>query len=221
MLCLKHMRKHNAPARNKQKISLVRMAYRLLMAAAIAVAIGWNLYKHWGVPNFRLGNFFSYFTIQSNLIAFGVLVWAALSRRASPRLDVLRGAATLYMTVTGVTYALLLSKYQLGLTSAWVNAILHQIGPVVVLVDWLYNPPTHRISWRRPLLWLIYPIVWLIYTLIRGPVVHWYPYPFVNPTLPGGYGRVGLYVVGIALSAALLGQILALLANQLRGRQHR
>lgn len=37
-----------------------------------------------------------------------------------------------------------------------------------------------------------------------GAAVHWYPYPFLNPTHPGGYGRVVLYAVVLALFMGLL-----------------
>jgi len=49
-------------------------------------------------------NFFSYFTIQSNLIAIAALALPALAvlTGRSTRFDMLRGAAVVYMTVTGV-----------------------------------------------------------------------------------------------------------------------
>jgi bacteriorhodopsin len=57
--------------------------------------------------------------------------------------------------------------------------------------------------------WLIvvFPIVWVIYTMIRGPIVGWYPYPFLNPDIePGvGYGGVTVYVIAIAAFILLVG----------------
>jgi hypothetical protein len=34
--------------------------------------------------------------------------------------------------------------------------------------------------------------------------VHWYPYPFLDPRHPGGYGRVALYAVVLAVAMGLL-----------------
>ena len=54
-------------------------------------------------------NFFSYFTILSNTFAVVVLLAGATVWRNqhSPRIDMVRGAATLYMTVTLIVFALL------------------------------------------------------------------------------------------------------------------
>jgi hypothetical protein len=62
---------------------------------------------------------------------------------------------------------------------------------------------------------LVFPVAWILYTLVRGPLVTnpvtkdpwWYPYPFLDPHLVGGYGGVALYVVGIAVA---LGAVAAL-----------
>lgn len=43
----------------------------------------------------------------------------------------------------------------------------------------------------------ILPLLYLIYLLVRGAVVGWYPYPFLNPVAVGGYGVVSAYVIGI------------------------
>ena len=40
--------------------------------------------------------------------------------------------------------------------------------------------PRRLASFRVAALVVIYPVVYLAVTLIRGPIVHWYPYPFVD-----------------------------------------
>jgi hypothetical protein len=54
-------------------------------------------------------NYFSYFTIQSNLIAVAALLAAAATWRGnrSRGVDFFRGAATSYMTLTFIVFALL------------------------------------------------------------------------------------------------------------------
>jgi hypothetical protein len=37
---------------------------------------------------------------------------------------------------------------------------------------------TARAAWLSPL----YPLAWLAFTLIRGAVINWYPYPFIDVT---------------------------------------
>lgn len=150
-----------------------------------------------------LVNFFSYFTILSNLLAIVVLlIGGALDPRSS-RWAYLRGAATLYMVITGIVYAALLSNQDVGPLAPWVNSALHQVTPAVLLADWVCFPPWPRASYRA-LGWLAFPLLYFAYSLIRGAVVNWYPYPFLDPRHPGGYGRVALYAVVLALVMAVL-----------------
>jgi hypothetical protein len=41
------------------------------------------------------------------------------------------------------------------------------------------------------------PVVWLTYTLIRGAIVGWYPYPFIDVG-QHGYAKVGAICMAIA-----------------------
>ena len=59
-------------------------------------------------------------------------------------------------------------------------------------------------SYRAALDWLIVPLAYFAYSLLRGAAVHWYPYPFLNPMHPGGYGRVVIYAVVLAVFMGLL-----------------
>ena len=166
-------------------------------------------------------NFFSFFTIQSNLFAAVVLLWGATNDQAgrdAVRVDLVRGAATLYVCITGVVVVVLLSGMQDGLAVpiAWVDVVVHQVTPIVMVADWLLVPPTTRIPWRRALVWLAYPLLFATYSLIRGLIVDWYFYPFLSPDQADGYGAVALYVVGIAVGA-LLGTVpVVLVGNRLR-----
>ena len=143
-------------------------------------------------------NFFSYFTIQSNLIAIVALLWAAANWQGSytPRLDFFRGAATTYLTITFIVFALLLADTDVDTAIVWVDRVLHRLLPVVVLVDWLIDPPVRRIEFRQSLKWLTYPLAWVAYTMIRGTIVGWYPYPFLDPA-NGGYAAVLGYSAAI------------------------
>jgi hypothetical protein len=94
--------------------------------------------------------------------------------------------------------------------------VLHKIIPLVMVFDWLVDPPRRPIAWRSALLWLAYPVLYLAYSLVRGPFVDWYPYPFLNPAQPGGYGAVGLYAVAIALGALLFVGLVVNVGNNVR-----
>jgi hypothetical protein len=61
---------------------------------------------------------------------------------------------------------------------------------------------------------LIYPMLYLVYSLIRGPIVDWYRYPFLDPDEAGGYLGVALYSVGITVGIGLFSWIIAALASE-------
>ena len=179
--------------------------YRAAFALLTFVAIGFQIYRLADVGDFKPGNFFSFFTIESNIFAATLLLYLAWRGSTDPvhqgRLDLIRGAATLYMLTTGIVYDQLLSGYTAELQTAviWVDNVVHRMMPVVIVIDWLADPPKTSLTVRRALVWLAFPLVYLAYSLIRGPLVDWYPYPFLNPDEVGGY----LGVVGISLAIAV------------------
>jgi len=115
----------------------VGSALRLLMAAVVAAAIVTQLVNQLDVGA-SLVNFFSFFTIQSNIIgavAVSVAALAGPAARGSVWLSQLRGAATLYMGVTGMIFSLLLSGADVQTPIPWVNSVLHYIFPLFIVVD--------------------------------------------------------------------------------------
>jgi len=161
-----------------------------------------------------IANFFSFFTIESNILAAVLLMVIGvygLAGKSGKQIGYLRGAITLYMVMTGIIYALLLSGLEASLqtTTPWVNIVLHYIMPAVVLIDWLVFPPTQRLSFRVSLLWLIYPLAYLAYSLARGAFVQWYPYPFINPIVNGWPNVIGASLA-IGLGVVVLAWLLAL-----------
>ena len=126
---------------------------RLLVAAAAIVAISYQFATlHSEVPTFSPANFFSFFTIQTNLFAIAMLGLVVIVRppERTVLFDAVRGAVTLYITITGVVFALLLPGLQESLDThiAWVDFTVHKLMPVVLVADWLIDPPRHRLSFR-------------------------------------------------------------------------
>ncbi len=199
-------------------VRIVRVGYGALTAVALVL----NLINALPVPGFRVSNYFSYFTVLSNVFAAVVLLVGGLVDPESPRWQFVRGAATLCMTVTGVVYAALLANEPLGIVKPWINDVLHLFGPLLLLLDWLLNPPRSRLGYRAAASWLLIPLVYFGYTLIRGPLVgHWYPYPFVNPTRPGGYGLVILTCIVVGIGIAGIAFLLVLAVNAVGSRTRR
>jgi len=196
-----------------------RDGLRLALAGAGVVAITYQFADRDGDPGFSATNFFSFFTIQSNLVGIVVLGATAIVARESrtPLFEAIRGAATLYMAITGAVFALFLSGLQESLQTAipWVDFIVHRLLPLVLVLDWLADPPRHRIPLRVAAAWLLYPAAYFVYTLIRGASVDWYPYPFVDVSELGYSGvllRSAFLLVGMAVAAAAV----AAVGNRLR-----
>jgi hypothetical protein len=202
---------------------------RVALAAAIIAAIVGQLFTSidfWtthGVTNLAvvLTNFFSFFTIESNIATVVVMLIGAVvlvrQKGEDPQwFAVLRLCVVTYMGVTGIVYNLLLRNIELpqGATLAWSNEVLHVVAPVLVVLDWLFAPGRRPLAWRSLWIVVVFPIVWAAYTLVRGPftpneltgVSYWYPYPFLDPNLsPNGYLSVAFYVLLIALFICAVG----------------
>jgi hypothetical protein len=176
---------------------------RALLALLALTAIGYDVAAGTGVSE---GDYFSYFTVLSNLFAAAMLLHGTLrpAQARSGTVALLRGAAVVYILTTGIVYLLLLSGH--APAYPWVNAILHYVMPLAVTLDWLLDPPRVRLDPARTVvLWMAFPVLYVIYTLARGAIVDWYPYLFVNPHRGGGYLLVAgdCLAVGIGIAALI------------------
>ena len=176
---------------NKKAVGILRVALSLL--AFVALAVGYDRDVHTG----DAVNFWFYFTNLSNLfgayvfLAGGIAAWR--DRPGVP--DLLRGAAVLYLVITGLVYWSLLANTINAETIKWQNYIVHGVMPVMIVLDWLFAPPSTRLSHAKASRWLVFPLVYLAVSLIRGPIVKWWPYDFLDPREPGGYVHVTTWSV--------------------------
>jgi hypothetical protein len=146
--------------------------------------------------------YFSYFTIQTNLlvaICFTVLLFSRGSQWGIffSRQQVL-AAITVYIVIVGLIYNTILrfTWNPEGLQRI-VDELLHSVIPVLALIYWLVFAPKNQLQWKSILPWLIYPFAYIIYVLIRGSISGFYPYPFINTT-ELGLNKVLVNSVGIA-----------------------
>jgi hypothetical protein len=163
-----------------------------------------------------VANFFSFFTILSNVLSVAVLTWAGIrflsrGRRLDPDPPALAAAlawVSTYMAITGIVYNLLLRGLPLQPeTVAWSNEVMHVWGPLFLLLDLFLGPCRRRLPWKAALGAAIFPVVWIVYTLLRANLItnptngqpYWYPYPFLNP-YESSWGSVVGYIIGIAVT---------------------
>jgi len=188
----------------------LRIFFALLGFSALVTEIATLAAKH----RFNAGNFFSFFTVESNTLSVLSLLlssFAVATGTVSRALDVFRGAVTLYMTTTILIFIVLLSGYPSSELTAvrWDNTVLHYIMPIVIIVDWLIFRTARRIPLSIAMLWMAFPLAYLVYSLVRGPIVDWYPYPFMNPSTHG--------YVGVLITAVVIAVILAVITWGIAG----
>lgn len=198
----------------------VLIVLRLSFGLLTLTAIGRQFVLH-AQLGFSALNFFSYFTNLANLFASVVLIFGAFRlvtrRKPSASDDLIRGAAVVDMAVVGIVFTALLRDVDLGHLLPWVNTLLHYIMPVAVVLEWLYQPPRMKLGASQLLLWQVFPLLYLAYVLIRGSIVGWYPYPFLDPDKVGGFGGVGVYILGIFVVFFAVSWLSLMVGNKLNG----
>lgn len=177
-----------------------------------AVTAANNAAGHFHPAAARLFNTLAFFTIQSNLlVGVAALLLALRLERSSGWFAVLRLAGLTAITVTGIVFhAVLAQTLDLDSWAAVGNELVHTVVPVMAIVGWLMLGPRGLCSARIAWLSLLFPVLWLAFTLIRGAIVHWYPYPFIDVTQLGYGGAavncvwVALLMLGLAAGATVL-----------------
>jgi hypothetical protein len=224
--------------------SVIRLAMAALIAAGViaqlvrSVSSAVDAGRH--VPTI-VANFFSFFTILSNVSAAVVLTVAALwfftrgrGQDAEPTgIAVALACVTTYMVITGIVYNTLLRGYDLepGSIVPWSNEVLHLFGPLFLLADLFVGPLRRALPWLAVWAIVAFPVVWVVYTMIRAPFItnpgtgepFWYPYPFLNPNNANlqpvsGYPGVILYVIGISIAMLVVGGFVVWWGRRVGGR---
>lgn len=159
-----------------------------------------------------LANYYSTFTILTNTIAtFVFLIMVIVGPKYKLRwLDSVRGAMTGYLLILGAIYFLLLRNLPddpAAPTISAVNHTLHYAMQVIAILDWIIFPPKNKLSFSNAIKWIVFPLLFVLYTLIRGRIVNWYPYPFLDPA--NGYLQMlptlfVMIVAGLVLSVVLI-----------------
>ncbi len=168
-----------------------------------------------------LGIFFSYFTVLSNILITTLFLFYGFFnvKKVSKTLEWVYGAAVLYMSLTGIIYwSILVNQHSLSL-DPWINLTLHGVMPIAAFLSWVLFPIPNKLLFKNAWQWLIPPLLFVAYTLIHGPFVNWYPYPFLNPIASGSYLKVFINVAVLVSGTWVLGLILIWLGNNLKPKK--
>lgn len=169
--------------------------------------------------------FFVYYTNLSNLIAFGLMayLWVIDVQilKGKPRTfkyPSVRFVITIMILVTLIIYNTLLGNMFDSTYWRVRNVIMHLVGPILVVLDFLLFNPKNNLKWRAILDSLILPYLYVIVTLIIGLFTNSYPYFFLdvdNIGYGGVLGWVFILTLGfLILSLALVSYNKFLLKNR-------
>lgn len=146
----------------------------------------------WG----RFFNFFSYFTILTNILVALCLTMNVVQSASAIgkffKTDSVQAALTVYILIVGVIYYLLLRN--IWKPQGWhfvADVILHYAIPVLYLLYWLIFIPKGKLKFKYAISWMLYPALYFVYSIIRGTITHWYPYPFID-VQTNGYASVSM-----------------------------
>jgi hypothetical protein len=145
----------------------------------------------------------SYFTIQSNWLIAAVMFFSFNTHRAINQ--PLLAAATLYIAITGIIHLVLLqptANYQGW--NAFSNLLHHYLTPVLAIIIWLHREDRGQLKWKHALYWLSFPLLFVGYWLIRGPLVGYYAYFFIDVAALGWAGFF-MWIVILCMVFGLLG----------------
>ncbi|TFD20320.1 Pr6Pr family membrane protein [Cryobacterium sp. TMT2-23] len=166
---------------------------RLLLAATGVVALLGYFDYVLGFATFAVYNYFSYFTVQSAMAAVVAFVAGALVafRHATDPawLDWFRLLVTTYIMVSGIVFLTIViqsSSRDYTIEVPWSSQLLHFWIPTIALVDWLTDAGKARLPWKLLAWVLVLPSIWGVFTLVRGSMVGWYPYFFLDPVQVSG-----------------------------------
>lgn len=159
-----------------------------------------------------LNVFFSYFTtIMNTVVALGLFSIAVFpnSRLANwLRQSVVSAAICVYILIVGIIfYALLVNTWVPQGYELYTTHIMHAVMPVMFFYLWFTRYRNSDLKYADILKWLWVPLVYFIYLMIRGQIIHLYPYFFVNVD-KYGFGMVMVYAVSILVFFAMIGALL-------------
>lgn len=164
-----------------------------------------------------LVNFFSYFTVESNIL---VMIASALifldPDRGGTAFGILRLAGLVGITITGIIFSTLLAgAVKLDGLDWWTDKGFHYVVPAMAVIGYVFLTPRTRLD-KSALWFLAWAVAWLAYTLIRAQVgspsylvgdgiYSTVPYDFLDVDAQGGaavaVASVGVLAIGLGLSA--------------------
>lgn len=197
-----------------------RSISQMSFAAVVAIVTWFAIFLQFYLSTGSAANFFSYFTIQCNLlVAISLTCYLLLPafRLGTFFQNIsVQSAIALYIFIVALVYNTVLRGIVVLTGWNWVvDNLLHVVVPLLYVLYYLFYIPKGNLKWKDGISWVYFPLAYLLYTLIRGAIINWYPYPFLN-VVNFGYPKVLLNIVVMILVFFISG--LLLIALNRKGR---
>ena len=161
------------------RIIFAALSWFTFIASPIIYAVAYNR------PILEWFYSFIAFTIQTNFV---ISIWFTLAilwhnkpESLKKIIGPLKGAFTMYITITFVVFAILLSPfYQPTGWAAFSNLVIHYITPIAFIVDWVLTETKVRYEWNYLPYWITYPLCYIIFAVIHGTITGNYIYYFLD-----------------------------------------
>lgn len=205
----------------------------LIFRIAYLFICGFGIIRHLSLDDkIKNINMLSYFTIQSNIVCFFVMICSICHSFVSIRRKryhdyarvhlFLKGLALLMITITFLTYNLVLTGTGFSMTAGFSSAlslndrIVHFIVPALAWIEFLLFQPKGSFKKYDPFKWLLAPVIYFIFIMIKaryvspatyGIGIKRYPYFFMDVETYGVW-YVVKYVLIFAVATLVVGYII-------------
>ena len=179
---------------------------------ALAVQMYLVLWSRWQDQASLLGglvNVFGFFTVLSNVLVATVLTYSAFGRESAARQfwlsPAVGGGVLASILFVAIAYSLLLRHLWQPQGWQWLaDGLLHDVMPLLFALYWWWQVKKGELRLRHLWAWLLYPLGYFGYALLRGHLVGFYPYPFIDVAALG-YVRVLLNALAMLAAFIVLG----------------
>ena len=167
-------------------------------------------------------SYFSYFTLDTNVLVAVAMGWSALAPESGPgrffSRPGVRAALTLYIMLVALVYHFMLRDIWTPPGMAKVsNFLLHYVAPVLMLIDWLMLSRKDGLKLGQIIPWMAFPAGYATLVMARGAMTGIYPYGFLDASRIGWSASL-MNIAGIILGMGLAGCVMVLAARRLPGR---
>lgn len=189
-----------------------------IFASSLALLTWFCVILQFYISTDKLINVISYFTILCNSLIAISLSFSTFFPKTKlgiffSNLSV-KTAIALYIFIVFVVYNTVLRG--IWKPTGWqlfLDNMLHVLIPILYILYWLFVVTKGKLNWKNGFYWLLFPLIYLIYSLIRGSVVNWYPYPFLNASKLG-YGQVSINIIIMLFVFLISGSVLIAINNK-------